>query len=98
MDRPNLESGDRMLQSQRGMQELLCRTIRRVTRGPRIDIFARRRHDGFSAWGNQVEPLCADGDLFKGDYPETKIIQLGTGELHYEEEQEDGNEPEEKLF
>lgn len=30
--------------------------IRRKTAGPRIDVFARRRHPGFGAWGDQVEP------------------------------------------
>jgi len=29
--------------------------IRNVTTEPRIDIFARKRHYGFDAWGNQVE-------------------------------------------
>jgi len=29
--------------------------IAKVTAEPRIDIFARRRHIGFDAWGNQVE-------------------------------------------
>ena len=29
--------------------------LRTHTKSPRIDIFARRRHDGYSAWGNQVE-------------------------------------------
>ena len=29
--------------------------IRGKTPGPRIDIFARRRHEGFEAWGDQVE-------------------------------------------
>jgi len=24
---------------------------------PRIDIFARKRHEGFDAWGNQIEPM-----------------------------------------
>ncbi len=30
--------------------------IAKVTEQPRIDIFARRQHYGFDAWGNQVEP------------------------------------------
>jgi N6-adenosine-specific RNA methylase IME4 len=29
--------------------------LREVTKDPRIDIFARKRHFGFDAWGNQVE-------------------------------------------
>lgn len=31
--------------------------IKEMSPEPRIDIFARKRHDGFAAWGNQVEPL-----------------------------------------
>ena len=30
--------------------------IRARTVGPRLDMFARRRHDGWEAWGDQVEP------------------------------------------
>ena len=30
-------------------------SIRYRTLSPRIDIFARRRHPGFDAWGDQVE-------------------------------------------
>ena len=30
--------------------------IRPKTQEPRIDIFARRRHEGYDAWGDQVEP------------------------------------------
>lgn len=29
--------------------------ILKVTNAPRIDIFARKRHYGFDAWGNEVE-------------------------------------------
>lgn len=29
--------------------------IARFFPGPRLDVFARRRHDGFDAWGNEVE-------------------------------------------
>lgn len=29
--------------------------LARVTPGPRIDLFARRRHPGFEAWGDEVE-------------------------------------------
>lgn len=61
------------------------RLIRRVARGPRIDIFARRRHLGFDAWGNQVDPLTDGSDLFKKDFPETSVVQMETGELHYED-------------
>lgn len=30
------------------------RLLERVTPGPRIDLFARKRHRGFDAWGNEV--------------------------------------------
>lgn len=30
--------------------------IKSKTEEPRIDIFARKRHDGFEAWGDEVEP------------------------------------------
>ena len=33
--------------------------IARYFAGPRLDVFARRRHDGFDAWGDEVEG--ADG-------------------------------------
>lgn len=36
--------------------EAMYRLIESVTPSPRIDIFARKRHEGFDAWGNQVEP------------------------------------------
>ena len=55
------------------------RLLNRVTRGPRIDIFARRRHDGWDAWGNQVERR--EDDLVT-KWPEVRITQIGTGELH----------------
>ena len=29
--------------------------LTRVTAGPRIDLFARKRHPGFDAWGDEVE-------------------------------------------
>lgn len=29
--------------------------IKNNTQEPRVDIFARKRHDGFDAWGNEVE-------------------------------------------
>ena len=61
------------------------RMIRRVTRGPHIDLFARRRHFGFDAWGNQVDPFVGYNDMFSGDFPKTNIMPLGTGELHYED-------------
>ena len=32
--------------------------LERVTPAPRIDVFARRRHAGFDAWGNEVEEHC----------------------------------------
>ena len=35
--------------------EQFYQMIRRITPEPRIDLFARRRHKGFDAWGNQVE-------------------------------------------
>ena len=31
--------------------------IKSMSPGPRIDIFARKRHDGFDAYGDQVEPM-----------------------------------------
>ena len=31
--------------------------VRRYFEGPRLDVFARRRHRGFDAWGNEVETL-----------------------------------------
>ena len=55
------------------------RMIKSCTHAPRVDIFARRRHDGFDAWGNQVE--IRENDLVS-NYPPQKVIQLGTGELH----------------
>jgi N6-adenosine-specific RNA methylase IME4 len=30
-------------------------TLKRVTDGPRLDMFARSPHDGFDSWGNQVD-------------------------------------------
>ena len=55
------------------------RMIRDCTHEPRIDIFARRRHDGFDAWGNQVE--VREDDLVSR-WPKVKISKLDTGELH----------------
>ena len=34
--------------------------IKDKTAEPRIDIFARRRHAGFDAWGDQVEPVLQE--------------------------------------
>ena len=34
---------------------IIYEEIKRKFPSPRIDIFARKRHDGFDAWGNQVE-------------------------------------------
>lgn len=31
------------------------RAVREVSPGPRIDLFARPRHEGFDAWGNDVQ-------------------------------------------
>lgn len=44
--------------------------LRARTKEPRIDIFARKRHYGFDAWGNQVEtqiqvPLIVSSDQLK---------------------------------
>ena len=36
---------------------LFYEMIRTSTPEPRIDIFARKRHYGFDAWGDQVEPM-----------------------------------------
>ena len=36
---------------------IFYRLIRERTAEPRIDIFARKRHYGFDAWGNQVETV-----------------------------------------
>lgn len=55
------------------------RMIRECTYEPRIDVFARRRHDGFDAWGNQVE--VRENDLVS-NWPKQKVVKLGTGELH----------------
>jgi len=35
--------------------DIFYNTIMKVTSEPRIDIFARKRHLGFDAWGDQVE-------------------------------------------
>ena len=36
-------------------------TIRRVTHGPRIDMFARKPRPGFDTWGNEAPVAAADG-------------------------------------
>ena len=56
------------------------RMIRSSTFGPRVDIFARRRHEGFDAWGNQVQ--VREKDLAWDIVPKQRVIKLGTGELH----------------
>ena len=33
----------------------LYKDVAQYFEGPRLDVFARRRHDGFDAWGNEVE-------------------------------------------
>ena len=58
---------------------LFYRMLEKCTHEPRIDVFARRRHLGFDAWGDQVE--VRESDLVS-NYPPQKVIQLGTGELH----------------
>ena len=30
-------------------------TVRRVSPGPRIDVFSRERRDGFDSWGDEVD-------------------------------------------
>ena len=35
----------------------IYRHIRRYFSPPRLDVFARRRHQGFDAWGNEVEVI-----------------------------------------
>ncbi|MBA4718956.1 MAG: hypothetical protein HRO68_07650 [Nitrosopumilus sp.] len=36
---------------------LFYEILKKSTQESRIDIFARKRHDGFEAWGDQVEPM-----------------------------------------
>ena len=35
----------------------IYQSLRQSTSEPRIDIFARRQHEGFDAYGNQIEPV-----------------------------------------
>ena len=37
--------------------EVLYEYIHKYFPGPRLDVFARRRHRGFDAWGNEVESI-----------------------------------------
>ena len=59
------------------------RMIEPCTHKPRLDVFARRRHKGFDAWGNQVEKYPED--LLEADNPKVRVVQFGTGELHIDE-------------
>jgi N6-adenosine-specific RNA methylase IME4 len=46
--------------------------IAKVTSEPRVDLFARRRHIGFDAWGNQVEPQIQVPLFILSDLPSRK--------------------------
>ena len=37
--------------------EVFYRLIEEMSPGPRIDVFARKRHDGFDAYGDEIEPM-----------------------------------------
>ena len=36
--------------------------LRRVAPGPRIDLFSREGHEGFDAWGNEVDKFTPSRD------------------------------------
>ena len=55
--------------------EVFRETIERISPGPRIELFARKRVDGWDAWGNEVE---SDIDLLKARAG-------GTAEQKYDE-------------
>ena len=64
------------------------RMIEPCTYAPRVDVFARRRHLGFDAWGNQVEPYPKE-DMFGNTFPDVSVVELGTGHLHIDQSIED---------
>jgi ParB/RepB/Spo0J family partition protein len=42
-------------------------TVRRVTAGPRIDIFSREHHDGFKPWGNETTKFKEAAEVVSQD-------------------------------
>ena len=48
--------------------------LERVTPSPRIDLFARKRHSGFDAWGNEVVSDECDTTLINGDRGNTLVM------------------------
>jgi len=46
--------------------------LKNRTQEPRIDIFARKRHEGFDSWGNQVEGFIQKSLKFKLELPQPR--------------------------